>query len=235
MKNLKEASLLVLFVLFTFSLPLIGKWSSDFLLLESFSKSINKQIVYQLTTLAITAFLLVLLWQFRKQVFLEYFRKGNISAPIIPVPFVGIKAKPKENWLHLGRNFSIVISAVTATVIYFQIVAKHEISFIRVVKVLPFSLVFALINSFVEESITRIGVVVLLKNKIADKHIALVSGVLFGTVHYWGNPGGIVGVLVAGFLAWFLAKSILETKGIFWAWLIHFFQDIIIFSALLSV
>jgi len=32
-----------------------------------------------------------------------------------------------------------------------------------------------------------------------------------------------------------LAKSILETKGIFWAWLIHFLQDIIIFTALLTI
>ena len=54
-------------------------------------------------------------------------------------------------------------------------------------------------------------------------------------VHYWGNPGGVVGMVVAAFLGWFLTKSILETKGIFWAWLIHFLQDVIIISALLSI
>jgi hypothetical protein len=28
-----------------------------------------------------------------------------------------------------------------------------------------------------------------------------------------------------------LAKSVVETNGIFWAWFIHFLQDIVIFSA----
>jgi hypothetical protein len=96
---------------------------------------------------------------------------------------------------------------------------------------LLFSIVFSLSNSFVEESITRLGVVVVLKGKLKERTIPLISALIFGIVHYWGNPGGIAGVIVAGFLGWFLAKSILETKGIFWAWLIHFVQDVIIFSA----
>jgi hypothetical protein len=36
---------------------------------------------------------------------------------------------------------------------------------------------------------------------------------------------------MAGLLGWLLAKSVLETNGIFWAWCIHFLQDIVIFSA----
>jgi len=32
-------------------------------------------------------------------------------------------------------------------------------------------------------------------------------------------------------LGWLLAKSVIETNGIFWAWFIHFLQDIVIFSA----
>jgi uncharacterized protein len=35
---------------------------------------------------------------------------------------------------------------------------------------------------------------------------------------------------LAGFLGWLLAKSIVETRGIFWAWFIHFLQDVIIFT-----
>ena len=42
---------------------------------------------------------------------------------------------------------------------------------------------------------------------------------------------GIVGALMAGLLGWLLAKSVLETSGIFWAWLIHFLQDVVIYSA----
>ncbi|MFH0850449.1 MAG: hypothetical protein V1924_05870 [Candidatus Bathyarchaeota archaeon] len=33
-----------------------------------------------------------------------------------------------------------------------------------------------------------------------------------------------------GFLGWFLGKSMQETGGFAWAWLIHFLQDVIIFT-----
>lgn len=36
---------------------------------------------------------------------------------------------------------------------------------------------------------------------------------------------------MAGLLGWLLAKSVLETNGIFWVWGIHFLQDVVIFSA----
>jgi len=77
--------------------------------------------------------------------------------------------------------------------------------------------------------------VVVLKDTVKDRTIPFVSAILFGSVHYWGSPGGILGVLVAGFLGWFLTKSILETKGIFWAWWIHFLQDVIIITAILTM
>lgn len=35
-------------------------------------------------------------------------------------------------------------------------------------------------------------------------------------------------------MGWLLAKSMLETGGFFWAWLIHFLQDILIFSFILT-
>ena len=41
---------------------------------------------------------------------------------------------------------------------------------------------------------------------------------------------GVVGVLLATFLGWILAKSMQETRGLFWAWFIHFWQDVWIFS-----
>jgi uncharacterized protein len=34
---------------------------------------------------------------------------------------------------------------------------------------------------------------------------------------------------MSGGLDWVLGKSMLETKGIFWAWFIHFWQDVAIF------
>ncbi len=98
---------------------------------------------------------------------------------------VGIKPKPSENWFHLGQNIGIIISAITAIVIYFQIIRGNDISGSNILIILPFSLVFSLSNSFVEESITRLGVVVVLKDRLKEKTIPLISAMIFGIVHYW--------------------------------------------------
>ena len=231
----KEIILLTSIFILTISLVKISDWTNEVVIFDGLSSMINKQIVYQSITLLVTINFLFVLRLVKRSKFQTYFRKGDISADILPESLVGINPKPTENWLHLGRNFTIIISGVTAIVIYFQLISQSGISVETLFSVLPVSILFALVNSFVEESITRLGVVVVLKDIFKDRTIMILSAFIFGTVHYWGNPGGFLGVLVAGFLGWFLTKSILETKGFFWAWLIHFFQDIIIFSALLSM
>ena len=45
-------------------------------------------------------------------------------------------------------------------------------------------------------------------------------------------PNGIIGVTMAGILGFVLAKSMYETHGFFWAWTIHFLQDILIIGTL---
>jgi hypothetical protein len=231
----KNIVLFLLIITLTISLVFVSSWTNGIVIFDDLSDSINKQILYQSITLFGTIIFLLILWLAKRTEFQAYFRKGKISADILPEPIIGIKPKPTENWFHLGRNFTIIISGVTAIVIYFQLIKDSGTSIVNILNVLPFSIVFALSNSFVEESITRLGVVVVLKDVLKDRTIPLISALIFGTVHYWGNPGGFLGVIVAGFLGWLLTKSILETKGIFWAWLIHFLQDVIIFSALLSI
>jgi hypothetical protein len=44
-------------------------------------------------------------------------------------------------------------------------------------------------------------------------------------------PSGIIGATMAGVLGLVLAKSLYETNGFFWAWSIHFLQDVIIIGA----
>ena len=233
--TLKSIVQLAVIIAFTIALVFVSDWANGIIIFDGLSIKINKQTLYQSITLLGTIVFLFALWLTKRNTFKAYFRKGNLSADILPEPLIGIKPKASENWIHLGLNFSIIISIVTAVVIYFQLTGGNGISIATMASKLPFSIVFALSNSFVEESITRFGVVVVLKDVIKDRTIPFVSALLFGSVHYWGNPGGILGVLVAGFLGWFLTKSILETKGIFWAWWIHFLQDVIIISVMLSM
>ncbi|CAM4221604.1 CPBP family intramembrane glutamic endopeptidase [Paenibacillus endophyticus] len=97
----------------------------------------------------------------------------------------------------------------------------------------PLILVFALMNAFSEEIIFRFSFVAVVSKYGFSPYVAQgLAAVVFGVVHYFGNPGGILGVLMAAFIGWFLAKSMLETKGFFWALTIHFLQDVVIFSAL---
>lgn len=62
--------------------------------------------------------------------------------------------------------------------------------------------------------------------------IFLVSAAIFGVAHYRGVPFGVPGVFLAGVLGFVLAKSVYETGGFFWAWTIHFVQDVIIITTL---
>lgn len=221
----------VIVIALTALLPILSHYLNAAQLWGSLPAPISKQLVYQPLTLCIALTFLLILNKARPTTFKTYLKRGKLNAAITPVPQVGINPKKGENWKNVGWNFTIVISVITAAVIYFT---TPKINYQQLLLHLPFVLVFALINSFVEEIITRFGVVVSLKDKVPERTIALISGALFGIVHYWGTPGGFGGVLLAGFLGWLLAKSILETKGIFWAWFIHFIQDVIIIAALLG-
>ena len=230
MLKLKEILLLLLIVVLTASFLFIGKWTAGIVVFDNLSPLTNHQIVYQAITLLIAFALLLILWGVKREEFKTHFRKGNIGAEITPEPWVGIKPKGNQTWLYYGASIGIIISVVTAIIIYLQLIHGKEIDYSNILPILLFSLLFSLTNSFIEESVTRISVVVTLKGIVKDKTIPLISALIFGVVHYWGNPGGIPGLLAAGFLGWFLAKSIVETKGIYWAWLIHFVQDVIIFT-----
>jgi membrane protease YdiL (CAAX protease family) len=60
------------------------------------------------------------------------------------------------------------------------------------------------------------------------------SALIFGVIHYFGMPGKIPGMLMAGFMGWLLTFAIIQTSGIFWAWSIHFAQDVIILTIALA-
>ena len=233
--TIKEGLLFFTIVLFTLGLVGLSQFCSGVVLCTSLSEPINKQLIYQPITLVMTVCFLFILYQSKKEILYTYCKRGDTGAKINPEPYIGINPKEGENWSHIGKNFAFVISLVTAIAIYFQVIKNSNTAFINILTSLPFAILFALSNSFVEEVITRLGVVVVFKGILSDTMIPFVSALVFGSVHYFGNPGGIAGVLLAGFLGWLLCKSILETKGIYWAWLIHFLQDVIIFDALFAL
>jgi len=102
----------------------------------------------------------------------------------------------------------------------------------RIVRFLPWILVVAVLNAANEEFQFRSVLLAHLRNVVRPGEAALLTAVLFGLGHYYGQPSGPIGVLMAGFAGWIWARSMIETRGFTWAFFIHMVQDIVIFSFL---
>lgn len=192
----------------------------------------NLEISYQMTVLLVAAIVIGIVYGLTGKAGLAYLNLKKRDGTIRPEPWIGIKPKATETWRNLGANFAVVITLVTAVVIYFQVVHGGSMSLELYPGVLLI-LAFALMNAFSEEIIFRFSFVAVVSRYGFSPYVAQGLGAaVFGTVHYFGNPGGVPGMLMAAFIGWFLAKSMLETRGFFWALAIHFLQDVIIFSAL---
>lgn len=193
--------------------------------------AINDRLVYQVVMLILTFVFLAVMFVLFRDKFRQFASLGDISAPVNPVPWLNIKAD--DNWRSVGLTFSVIISIATGLFMFFGGL-EGDLSRVQG-GFLGLAVLFALSNSFIEEAITRFGVVISLHDVLPNRMVALASGLIFGIPHFFGTPGGPLGSLMAGFMGWLLAKSMLETEGFFWAWFVHFLQDVIIFMVLASV
>lgn len=189
---------------------------------------INTQLKFQTLLLSIALLVLVALYFLSPATLSSFFSLGNIAAPAKAVSWLGISEG--ESWLNLGASLSFFITLATATFVFLQF-RNAAGSFKLLVPLLFWVVLFSLSNSFSEEVIYRLGVIVPLAEPVDSRTLLLISAVAFGLPHLRGMPNGIVGAVMAGFLGWLLAKSVTETNGIFWAWFIHSLQDVVIFSA----
>ncbi len=173
--------------------------------------------------LAILSFLL-LSGRNRKDLFLT---KGKIDAPVEPSRLLGMK-KP-EPWTRTGTIFAVVFASVTLIYLIISTMQASQ-AIVITLPLIPVVILIALINAFNEEFTLRAAPISELWNILGKQQTLMMTTLFFGLGHFYGVPSGILGVLLSSFLGWFLGKSMLETKGFFWAWLIHFLPDIFIFS-----
>jgi hypothetical protein len=201
-------------------MPLWKAWQSD----SSFNISMMaSQTLKMIVTLVVIAALFFL--KKKREAF--FLVKGDTNAAVEPVKWMGVKEG--ERWNKFGRNFAVILSLGTLT---FLILAGRP-SLDSVLKILPFLpviLLAAMMNAFSEEVTYKASFLSVLEDVIGKNHALWLMAVYFGIGHFYGVPYGIIGVLMAGFLGWFLGKSMLETRGLFWAWFIHFVQDVLIFA-----
>lgn len=153
--------------------------------------------------------------------------KGNVRALVEPSRLIGMK-KP-EPWPRIGAIFAIIFASVT--LIYLTISNPPSLSTIEsALPLIPVAIIIAAINAFNEEFTLRAAPLSQLQNSVGKQQGLMVTTLFFGLGHFYGVPSGILGVLLASFLGWFLGKSMLETKGFTWAWFIHFLPDVFIFT-----
>ncbi|MGY6561578.1 MAG: CPBP family intramembrane glutamic endopeptidase [Luteibaculaceae bacterium] len=187
----------------------------------------NYQLFAFLVALVVLGIFLILKPKSKK-----YLALGKLLALPAKEKWLGINGK--SSWLKNGFELSIVISLATAGFMLFganAVNSMHNFEWWFI----PVALIFAVTNSLSEEIIFRFGVIAGLDGHYPKQGIQILSAILFGLPHYFGNPSGIIGVLMAGFLGYVLCKAALETQGLGIAWFIHFIQDVIIYLALFSL
>ena len=167
---------------------------------------------------------LLILGYLRREFFLV---RGEINAPAEPVRWLGIN-QPVP-WIRLGLISSVAIGL--GLLVFLFAAGRPSLETLKnVIPYLPWVLLFAATNAFGEEMSYRAALLTPLHTAVGKSQSILLTAALFGIWHFYGVPYGVIGVLMAGFLGWWLGKSMLETRGFFWPWFIHFVQDVCIFG-----
>ncbi len=180
----------------------------------------------QFGKLAVTACVLLALALFgysRKQLYLT---PGKLDAPITPVKWMGFP-KP-DPWPRFGLQYGFYIPLGMALVAYL-IGRPSAVNLAKALPALPAILIFAALNAFNEEMSLRATMLAALESPVGKYQAWYMSALYFGIAHFYGVPYGWVGIALATFNGWLLGKAMLETRGMLWAWWMHFLQDVAIF------
>ncbi len=154
----------------------------------------------------------LLLLRYTPQAF--FLQRGRLDATARRVRWLGMRGP--EPWTRFGRNFAIIITAVTLVFLLAAAPVDQWENW-NILPVLPVVLLLASLNAFNEEVSYRGALLAPLIGAVGQRHAVLLTAVLFGLAHFYGVPYGLIGVVLATFLGWILGKSMIETQGMFWA------------------
>jgi membrane protease YdiL (CAAX protease family) len=196
-------------------LPIAGA-----LFLVGVGKRTNSIVRYQLVTLGGAIVLSGLSLKFSPND--SIFKFGDLKAPANN--FIGAS--------YLA--FTVIAFAVTSLVVYLQLARSKHLNKTPLIRFALISIPLSAMNSLTEELIFRATILQSATHLASPMIIAILSGLLFGIPHNFGNPGKLPGVVMATFLGVMAAQSIFDTGGLGWAWIMHFVQDLPIITILLS-
>jgi membrane protease YdiL (CAAX protease family) len=163
----------------------------------------------------------------RKDLFLS---KGNLHERIFPASRWSLFRS--FTWLHLGFVF-LVIAGIILPFYLVSTIKADAYEFSRLFINAPIVILCAALNTLNEEFEFRSVMFSSLLQMMGSQQVLWLTSVHFGLLHFYGQPSGVPGVLMAGFAGFLWGASVLRTKGMAWAWGAHFIQDIVIYSLLL--
>src|ERR1041385_317631 len=155
----------------------------------------------------------------RRDLFIAW---GNPAAPAQPT---------RISWSALGPIVIVVFAVALVPYLYFTVYPNFRISD-RILRTLPWSFAVATLNAASEEFQFRSVLLAHLKGAFGSSENVLLAAAFFGIRHYYGQPSGPLGVLMASFAGWIWARSMIDTRGCVWAFIIHMVQDMVIFGFL---
>ncbi len=152
---------------------------------------------------------------------------SNLDSEVKGLSWLGFSKE--ATWTSASQTFLIIPFLVTTTVVYLQALKGMKVN--GVFSALLISIPFSLMNSATEEVIFRlIGIESL---PFAAVTTSIICGAWFGIPHYFGTPGKLPGVLMAGLLGYVMALAMQQTGGFALSWMIHFVQDVPIIAMLI--
>ena len=191
----------------------------------NFGSSILLKIIGILPILAV----LFLIFRSRSEFYLCI---GDLKQKASRINWLGIK----ENQITWGKLAIISGLLISLGTILLTIITVTNVSEIKGLgnwlSYLPLILVLALANSFCEGLIFRSAIMATLKDELPKNQLVLIAALFFGISHFYGAPGGPLGVIMSGLLGWYMCRSMYETKGFVSSWMIHAMQDVVIFSTI---
>lgn len=181
-----------------------------------------EQIGKLTVTLALIGVLRILGYR-RRDFFLAL---GDLRAPIRPARLLGFSGR--DPWWRFGLIWSVGIA--TALAVAFALSTPTAVDSSGLIPMVPSVLSYAALNSFNEEMTYRAPLLATLEPAVGSTQAVWLTAFFFGVAHYFGTPGGATGAVLSIFMGWILGKAMVETRGLFWAWWIHFLSDLVIFA-----
>lgn len=210
----------------------VGPWLNGTRIVQEWSQETSwggRLLIARLCTVAGAFFMCLTLLGTRigrRELFL---RVGDLSAPSRPALLLGFR-KPIP-WTLFGPVLLLLFGIALPIFLYFTVHPNFAARG-RLVQFLPWILAAAAFNAANEEFQFRSVLLAHLGSIVGAGEAVLLTATLFGLGHFYGQPSGPVGVLMAGFAGWIWGKSMVETGGFAWAFFIHMVQDVVIFCFL---